>query len=537
MLTPSLRAALEELGLASVSALGNMGKTPEDCLSQLNFIATAFVEGKVAGEATGALLAGWDDNLDKMSVGVRRVLQANGILSDLQARAVMSSSLSSRPPTPPPATARPRPPADPRRPWKRNKTAKFEEEFKADPLLKPALMLDRESAARHQAAAKLKKILMRAGEAARLLPKLAELGDEAAEALLQVTLASGAYKTISAHVRMWHHLEWFFQHNAKRGNVLESWTLYPPSWALVVAFVTERVRCGCGPTVPDAICSSVKWMCKKLVMVEPELDDACVIALKKEAIARVSTTLKEAQPFPAYVIKFLERVACTSPYSQTYRLIAGYTLCLIYASLRFNDALHIKVSSLQLLAGALRGVCWQTKTDRKRRGTPFAVPDVSLGHQPWLLDWYEWHYQFLHPNADFWIPRFDAVGKPDFNQPGDFKRSLELLRELLAVGNLESINPEHKDSPWELQEPPFNASKYTWHSARCTVMTWAGEAGKPLQSMLVQMHSHDPRCGEKYMRNRMGVACNMVTELVADLKDKPPENPQLTMTQWLSVKH
>jgi hypothetical protein len=24
----------------------------------------------------------------------------------------------------------------------------------------------------------------------------------------------------------------------------------------------------------------------------------------------------------------------------------------------------------------------------------------------------------------------------------------------LAVGNLESINPEHKDTPWELQEPP-----------------------------------------------------------------------------------
>jgi hypothetical protein len=98
MLAPGLRAALEELGLASVSALGNMGKTPEDCLAQLKFIAIAFTEGKVAGEATGALLANWDEHLEKMSVGVKRVLQANGILSDMQARAVMGSSLSSKPP-------------------------------------------------------------------------------------------------------------------------------------------------------------------------------------------------------------------------------------------------------------------------------------------------------------------------------------------------------------------------------------------------------------------------------------------------------
>ena len=524
LLPEVLVAALAEMDLASVSAVANMGSSPGDCLEQIKQLASVFRDEAMAGPAVDRLLARWDVEEASMLAAVRRLIRVSGALTSLQVKAVMLAPVSEMPPPKPPPRDRGAP-ADPRRPWKRTRVLSIKEEVKTDKHRPPVSMLDREVAARKIAAGKLRNILARAGSAAGLLPKLAELGEEAAEELLAVVLASGAFKTISAHVRNWHHLEWFFERQQAKGALLESWTLYPPSWALVVAYMTERVKGGCGPTVPDAIGSSVKWICSKLVMDVPALDDACVVALKKEAIARVSATLKEAQPFPVYVIKFLEKVARTSPYHQGYRLIAGFTLCLIYASLRFNDALHIKVSSLQMSAGALRGICWQTKSERKRRGTPFAVPDVSVSASPWLLDWYEWHSQFLHPAADFWIPRFDVDGKPDFHKPGEFKGALALLRELLKVGDIESLDPTSLGSPWELEEPPFNPDKYTWHSARCTVMTWAGEQGKPLQSMLVQMHSHDPRCGEKYMRNRLGVACQMVTELVADLQELPPAEP------------
>jgi len=47
---------------------------------------------------------------------------------------------------------------------------------------------------------------------------------------------------------------------------------------------------------------------------------------------------------------------------------------MIFASLRFDDAVHVKPHELILTDEGLFGVAWQTKVERKRRGTKFVVP-------------------------------------------------------------------------------------------------------------------------------------------------------------------
>ena len=94
-------------------------------------------------------------------------------------------------------------------------------------------------------------------------------------------------------------------------------------------------------------------------------------------------------------------------------LLAGYILCLIYASLRFDDGKHVKPHFLQLQDGALRGTSWQTKTDRKRAGTNFAVTDTFISNEGWLRKWF---------HARAWLAFRKAVKSNLFGQEDYLKK-------------------------------------------------------------------------------------------------------------------
>ena len=57
---------------------------------------------------------------------------------------------------------------------------------------------------------------------------------------------------------------------------------------------------------------------------------------------------------------------------------------MIFASLRFDDAMHVKPSELVWDDQGLFGVAWQTKVERRRRGTKFVVPRVGFKESNWL---------------------------------------------------------------------------------------------------------------------------------------------------------
>ena len=78
---------------------------------------------------------------------------------------------------------------------------------------------------------------------------------------------------------------------------------------------------------------------------------------REEGVHRKGEPFKEAAPFTVELVKAME---------------IWWVLCMIFASLRFDDAVHVKPLELEVTQdGIFRVSSWQTKTERKRRGTKF----------------------------------------------------------------------------------------------------------------------------------------------------------------------
>jgi hypothetical protein len=96
--------------------------------------------------------------------------------------------------------------------------------------------------------------------------------------------------------------------------------------------------------------------------------------------------LKEVVPLPPQLVLALEAlVPRLAHQGKTAAAITAWrALALIYASLRFDDGVHVAPSSLEMSEDAMLGVVWQTNVGRKRRGTRFAVPNCPLSGIEWL---------------------------------------------------------------------------------------------------------------------------------------------------------
>ena len=141
----------------------------------------------------------------------------------------------------------------------------------------------REHRQRAKAAERLKEILVRAGPHAKLANQLRAVGT-AGDTLLQSVLGHGAAQTILRHVRTWNSIEdWLEDHRAK-GTAISSWAMYPPAAEMVLAFITVRVTNKCGPTVPGMIKEAVMWMCKRLQIVLPDINEVAFRAIQATAI-------------------------------------------------------------------------------------------------------------------------------------------------------------------------------------------------------------------------------------------------------------
>ena len=75
---------------------------------------------------------------------------------------------------------------------------------------------------------------------------------------------------------------------------------------------------------------------------------------------------------------------------------------MVFASLRFDDAIHVKPHELILTDEGLFGVAWQTKVERKRRGTKFVVLHVGFADSGWLLAGWS-IFQLESFDRDYWM--------------------------------------------------------------------------------------------------------------------------------------
>jgi hypothetical protein len=178
---------------------------------------------------------------------------------------------------------------------------------------------------------------------------------------------------------------------------------------------------------------------------------------------------------------------------------------MVFASLRFDDALHTAPSTLTLSEGVLRGVCWQTKVSRDRKGTAWAVPDTSFGAVGWLEPWFHFARSLWHKQADFWLFSLRSDGAAvftDASKPMLPRQGISAVRALLGTIP-EDVSPSAQAF----------ADIVTWHSARVTMIDMAGKAGRSATEMLLQMHSKSPAMVEKYQRSRLAIPIAMIREL------------------------
>eukprot|EP00435_Cladocopium_sp_Y103_P059596 s1288_g21.t1 len=186
------------------------------------------------------------------------------------------------------------------------------------------------------------------------------------------------------------------------------------------------------------------------------------------------------------------------------RLFVWWWLCMIFASLRFDDAMHVKPSELTMKEEGLFGVAWQTKVERKRRGTKFAVPMAGFKDSTWLQVGWE-IFQLEDFDRDFWIR--DLNTREEFrDEPATYQRSLQWIRNLSK--HAVNVNFEGKDKV--IRETLTQLGKITAHSARRSTEEIGLQANWKNPGPLVL----------KYTRNRTTIPAQMVHQLVRDLADQ-----------------
>ena len=135
---------------------------------------------------------------------------------------------------------------------------------------------------------------------------------------------------------------------------------------------------------------------------------------------------------------------------------AGWILCLIFGSLRFDDGVHVKPDALDFRDGTLYRICWQTNVDRTRRGSKFEVPPIGFsqpdpGQESWLATFVRLSARALPAARDFWMYEVDVASDHSlqFSQKVvTYPRALKIMKHFmrlavdLAVQNAVDPSPQ-----------------------------------------------------------------------------------------------
>ena len=215
------------------------------------------------------------------------------------------------------------------------------------------------------------------------------------------------------------------------------------SIANALAFVNRRIAVPC---VAEAI-----------------RDPAVVGYLKSNQLDRPK---REAVPLPLAFCVFLENVVLDVKEPLGKRLVAGFFLMCVWASLRFSDLARTEPDALHIDRGwLLRGFCWKTKN--RARGRAFGMLGLGFlgGPRPeesWLhmhmwstREWLSRLNQKDRATVDFCLPACDTTWEIQPLQAMDYALAVARLRSLLREAGIEA--PE----------------AYGAHSCKRTLLAWA----------------------------------------------------------------
>ena len=394
-----------------------------------------------------------------------------------------------------------------------NYNVKVQPQAALTPLMEQELIL------KHKWILRLEGIASAAGSAALYNSPAVDdvLTDEERTKLKRLVLAVGAFRTISFHVRHWERFATWSR--------AEGLNPYPPSLDLCIKYAMFLDAQECGPTVIPSARAAIAWVCSRIQMQAPALEGPEIKAIEMKVVELRAQEVKEAVPLPLDLVRELElhfhRSSATAPKKAVF---IGWILCLLYASLRFNDGVHVKPSSLELKDNILYGLCWQTKVERKRRGTKFAIAAVGLigpeeldddgfGFKPWLLVFLELFEIHAAGDRDFWM--FEMSDSENFtpNTPISYTRGLRFLKLVLA----ESVLRSNFAIPRKVVLSKI-LEQVTWHSLRVTLLDAAVHAGVDALPISMQANHATTDLVVKYTRERRQVPLQMVGKLLSDLR-------------------
>ena len=279
-------------------------------------------------------------------------------------------------------------------------------------------LLNMENAEKQRWAKRLRAIAERAGAHAdpdRSASSDGILSDEEKARLQLLVFSSGAPSTMANHIRRFEK----FERWAQRVGI----DFHPLSDDKILKYAIDLDSRECGPTVLPSLRMAIRWVAFRINLELPSIDTQALKALEKNVFTQRGKPLKEAIPFEIPLVIAMEKFVCSDIHPKPARIFMWWVLCMIFASLRFDDAIHVKPHELEVKSEDLFGVSWQTKTERKRRGTKFVVPDVAFSKCPWFKDGLEmFELEFPLVERDFWIPELDSKSSwrptpPEYARP------------------------------------------------------------------------------------------------------------------------
>jgi hypothetical protein len=364
----------------------------------------------------------------------------------------------------------------------------------------------------------VEKLVMISKKAAKFLEGRAPpegINEAEFEELSKVVLSTGAHKTIKGHVKAWQRIERW----ARSSGIPEE-KLYPMSTQTMIQLVNDKMKANCGPSVIPALRATVAWISRRLSMQQPDLKNEFVIAIENKVIEERGQELRKAIAFPIDLVKAAEGVvAAWEDLYPAFAVFLWFVLCMIYASLRFDDALHVKRATLEWREEGLFGSCWQTKVERKRRGTKFAVPNVSLSDEPWLAKGWQIFNRMVPEGRDYWMPKIVDEHTLDDSGPMTYEQFVFMQREVFeyvsAVNNLGM-----KDI----------IKKLTAHSSRVTMLDAATQSGEGMSATMAQANWKSTTMPLEYTRCSKTVAVDMIRSLTKKMKKGwRPSGPASTL--------
>ena len=370
-----------------------------------------------------------------------------------------------------------------------------------------------ESAERKKWGYRLQKIAERAGDAAGINDQSRCVGLTPVEAqrLRTMSFEAGGFRQ---NVRYW---EKFEEWAVERGM-----NVYPPTLLGITGYCLFLKDTGCGPSILPAFKYAVGWVCKKLAMNHPMLDmnDPQLKAIIDQVHLERGKELKEAVPLPVPMVAAMEGyvLVLVKERKDAAAVFLWWALILIYSSLRFDDGVRVSPMSLQMTEDALLGMVWQTKVERKRRGTRFAVPACSVSEARWLEEGWMTFQQFKS-DRDYFL--WDLQDEKTFGPaPISYARSLAWLKHFILLAIVEA-SKVGSISLNELEQLQKVADEITWHSMRVTLLSEAVKDNVDEKIIGLQANWKDPRqLVLKYARQRKELSVAMVKGMTDKIKEK-----------------